>query len=124
MNIQKIVGIAVTVTVLLIFAVFFYFIFSMITTDDFDKSWEMGQDLLAIFPIMIGAVILISVLGTVAARKAPATQKNTADKKKCIGCGTLMNKKEHSCPKCYTMQPVAPEDIRYIDHRQHNPPKK
>jgi hypothetical protein len=120
---QKIVGIAAVTVVMLIFIVLFYLIFSLITTDDFDETWETGQSIIAMIPGLIFIVIVIAVISKTASRNSPLAQ-NTVSQKKCVGCGAMIDKRLHSCPKCYTMQPVAPEDIRYIDHKQHNPPRK
>lgn len=122
MEIQKIVRTVTVAVMFVIFAVFFYFTVSMMGADNFDESWETWQTMFTIFPIMIGILVAVSVIGIIAARKgANVPYKNpTTGQKKCVACGTVMKTTDHSCPRCYTMQPVSPEDIRYIDHRTHN----
>jgi len=84
------------------------FVNSKISGSFFEETTVSGI-LLTIGIFVIGITVLmplmaLSLMKYLSSRNAPVRAPPT---KKCPSCGTEMDEKEMSCPRCFTLQPVG-----------------
>ncbi|MDR2866914.1 MAG: DUF4407 domain-containing protein [Methanomassiliicoccaceae archaeon] len=126
MTAQKIAGILTTVLAMAIFGLFawiFYTVSTAATSDDPGAMEGVTDNMFLMFGIFFALIVAIFIMNFIASAGKANSTSSASRTKKCAACGALIDVTEHSCPKCYSIQPIQPNEIKFIDHKTHNPKK-